>query len=220
MMKETKLGTYIRGEESYTFTFETDLSTSKKAKFVNSVVSLVVDKEYDNYNLVIRDLVFDFYVIDTFTDIDTTEFIDFDNFLDDVEDFLLETNIVEIVKANAFPTLFDELNKAVDKAIEYKTGIHPSPLNEALASLINTLEKKVNELDMSSAMEMAQKFAGITDTLTTDDIVKAYLNSDRHKKNLDEIAESQKGKKNKKNEVKISEGLGEAVRAVIEENKA
>ena len=218
MMKETKLGTYIRGEKSYEFTFETNLSISKKAKFVNSVVSVVVDKE--DYNSVIRDLIFDFYTIEFFTYIDTTELRQSDNFLDDVEDFLLETNIVEIVKANAFPTLFDELNKAVDKSIEYKTGIHPSTLNEALASLINTLEKKVNEFDMSSAMEMAQKFAGITGDLTPENVVKAYVDSDIHKKNLKEIAKSKKSKGNKKNEVKISESLGEAVRAIIEENKA
>lgn len=214
MMKETKLGTYIRGEESYTFTFETDLSTSKKLRFVNSVVSLVVDEEY--YNSVIRDLVFDFYIIDTFTDVDTTELKKSNNFLDDVEDFLLETNIVEIVKANAFPILFDELNKAVDKSIEYKTGIHPNPLNEALSSLVSTIERKLDSFDMSSAMEMAQKFAGMTENLTTDDIVKAYLNSDIHKNNLDEIVKA----KALKNEINIDENLlGEAVRTIVKENK-
>ena len=62
MMKETKLGTYIYGEKTYEFTFETNLSISEKAKFVNSVVSLVVDKE--DYNSVIRDLIFDFYIIE------------------------------------------------------------------------------------------------------------------------------------------------------------
>lgn len=219
MMKETKLGTYIRGEENHTFEFYTDLTTSKKAKFVNSVASVVVDDDEKFYNAVIRDLVFDFYIIDTFTNIDTTEFTDSSSFLDDVEDFLLETNIVEIVKANAIPTLFDELNKAVDKAIEYKTGIHLSPFNEALASLISTLEKKVNEFDMGGAMEMAQKFAGMTGDLNANSIVNAYINSNTHKKNLKEIAESKKGKGKKKTEVKISEDLGEAVRAIIEENK-
>lgn len=217
MMKEKKLGTYICGEESYKFTFETNLSISKKAKFVNSVVSLVVDKE--DYNAVIRDLIFDFYTIELFTDIDTTELKQSDNFLDDVEAFLLETNIIEIVKANAFPTLFDELNDAVNKSIEYKTGIHPSPLNEALASLINTLEKKIGEFDMNSAMEIASKLNGITEDFTTENVVQAYLNSDVHKNNLDEVAKSKKNKRSKKNEVKISEGLGEAIRAVIEENK-
>lgn len=218
MMKETKLGAYIRGEESYEFTFETDLSVSKKLKFVNSIVSLVVDENH--YNSVIRDLIFDFYIIDTFTNVDITELKESDNFLDNVEQFLEETNIVEIVKANAFPTLFDELNKAVNDSIEYLTGIHKNPINDALSSLLSTIEKKVNEFDMSGAMEMVQKFANMTGELTPKNVVKAYVDSDVHKKNLEDIAKSKKNKGNKKNEVKISEGLGEAVRAVIEENKA
>ena len=86
--------------------------------------------------------------------------------------------------------LLEQLNKAVDKSIEYRTGIHPSPLNEALASLVNTLEKKVNEFDMGGAMEMVQKFAQMTGELTPDSLVKAYIDSDVHKANLNEIAES------------------------------
>lgn len=190
-MKEMKIGVYTRmtenGEESYNFNFYTDLTVAKKAKFVNSITSLVVDENY--YNSVIRDLVFDFYVIDTFTDIDTAEFKDSTAFLNDVEQFLNETNIVEIVRANALPTLFDELNTAVDKSIQYLTGIHPSPIADSIASLLSTLEKKVDEIDLGSAMNMVQKFANMTGELTPDSIVNAYMNSDIHKKNLDEIAE-------------------------------
>lgn len=189
-MKETKLGTYIRNDETYNFNFSTDLSIADKARFVNSVVGLVVSDE--DYNSVIKDLVFDFYIIEFLTNIDTTKFRQSPNFLDEVEEFLLETNIVEIVKANAFPTLFDELNNAVNKSIEYRTGIHTSPIADSLASLINTLEKKVSEIDLGSAMQMVQKFAGMTGEFTPESIVNAYMNSDLHKKNLEEIAESKK----------------------------
>ena len=189
-MKNVMMGTYIRGEEAIGFNFGTDLSIVDKQKFVNSVVSLVVDDEKKKYNSILRDLIFDFYTIDFLTDIDTTEFKDSSFFVNDVEKFLEETNIIDVVKANATPTLFDELNDAVDKSIEYITGIHTNPLGEALASLVNTLEKKVNEFDMGSMMDMAQKFAGMTGDFTIDNIVNAYMNSDLHKKNLDEIVES------------------------------
>ena len=183
-----KQGTYTYGEDNHSFKFYTDLSVSKKVRFVNSVASLVVDGE--SYNSVIRDLLFDFYVIDTMTDVDTVELEKSSNFLDDVEAFLLETNIVDIVKANAFPTLFEELNNAVDKAIEYKSGIHSNPLNDALSGLINTLEKKLDSFDMNGAMEMASKFSGMTEEFTPENIVKAYLQTDIHKENLDEIAKA------------------------------
>lgn len=187
-MKNIKVGTYIRGEETHNFNFYTDLRIADKQKFVNSVVNLIVDGE--DYNSVIRDLIFDFYVIDIFTDIDTTEFKKSSFFVNDVEEFLEETNIIDIVKENASPALFDELNQAVDKLIEYRTGIHFNPLNDALASLVSTLEKKVNEFDMGSMMEMAQKFASMTGGLTPESVVNAYINSDMHKKNLEDITMS------------------------------
>lgn len=211
-MKNVMMGTYVNNENAYNFNFGTDLSIVDKQKFVNSVVGLVVDDEKKKYNSILRDLVFDFYIIDFLTDIDTTEFKESSFFVNDVEKFLEETNIVDIVKANASPTLFDELNDAVNNSIEYLTGIHTNPLGEALASLVNTFEKKVNEFDMGSMMSMAQKFAGMTDELTVDNVVNAFINSDTHKKNLDEIAES------KAEKAEFAEVLDTAIKTVNEKN--
>lgn len=190
-----KIGTYVYNDELYNFNFYTNISIANKLKFVNSVVDLVVTE--NRYNSVIRDLIFDFYVIDIFTDVDTADLKQSTNFLNDVEQFLEETNIVEIVRASASPYLFDELNVAVDNSIAYLTGIHFNPLNEAIASLLGTLEKKVNEVDLDSIMGMAQKFAGMTGELTPESIMNAYMNSDVHKKNLEKIAETKKDKMDK-----------------------
>ena len=226
-MKNTKLGVYTHNDETYNFNFATNLSASEKRVFVRTVVGALVDDI--NYDSVLRDIIFDYTTILMFTDVDMSflRTVDEDDELvtnmELLEDFLLETNIIEIVRANAFPTLFDQLEDAVDKSIEYRTGIHPSPLNDALASLLSTLEKKVNEIDLGSAMSMAQKFANMTDELTPESLVNAYMDGDTHKKNVVEIEEAKKNKKNKKskkNEIKIDENLGEAIRAVIEENKA
>lgn len=215
MMKEMKTGTYIRNNDTYTFKFYTDLSMFKKLKFINSVVDTVISEE--NYNSIIRDLTFDYMLVKFFTDVDTEEIQNSANMIDAIERFLLETNIVDIVKANAEFGLIEELNKSIDLNIEYKTGIHPNPLNEALSSILSTLERKLDSFDMNSAMEMASKFSGMTGEFTPESIVNAYMNSDMHKKNLVEIAEA---KKNKKNEINIGENLGEAVRTVVKENKA
>ena len=86
--------------------------------------------------------------------------------------------------------MLDELNKAVDLAIEYHTGIHPNHLNDALASLLSTLEKKINEVDLNSMMGMAQKLNGMGEEFNLENLVKAYINSDVHMNNLKEIAES------------------------------
>lgn len=210
-MKNIMIGTYVHNDEILNFEFVTNLTASEKITFVNSTVDTIVS---DNYNSLIRDIMFDHMIIQLFTNVGKFYFIDADDKIDAIEQFLKETNIVDIVVANMDIGLLEQLNRAVDKAIEYRTGIHPSPLDEALASLLSTLEKKVNEIDLGSAMEMAQKFAGMTGELTPESLVNAYMNSDVHQKNLDEIAKS------KKNEVKIGENLGEAVRTVVKENKA
>lgn len=219
-MKNIKTGTYIYDGESRNFEFATDLSAYKKMIFVRYVVNSVIND--DHYDLIVKPLIFDFGLVSIMTDIDTS----FINKRDDegnsinpiifIEQFLEETSVIDVIKANMRDGLLEELNDAVNKAIEYRTGIHPSPLNDALASLVSTLEKKVNEYDMGSMMEMAQKFVGMTGELTPESVVNAYINSNMHKQNLEEIAES----KVEKNEIKIDEGLGEAVRTIVEENKS
>lgn len=193
-MKEVKSGTYTRvienGDETYNFNFYTELSAVNKLKFVNSVIDILIDENH--YNSVIRDLIFDFYVIDIMTDVDTSELKSSPTFLNDVEKFLEETNIIDIVMANVRPSLFVELNKAVDDSIEYLTGIHSNPLNEAITSLVNTIEKKINEVDLDSMMVMAQNFAKMTNDLTLDKAMDAYYATDAHKKNMVEIDEVKK----------------------------
>lgn len=195
-MEEMKNGVFTYNEESYNFDFKTSLSAYDKQRFVKTVVSNVV---YDNnYDVVIKDLIFDFIIIEVFTNIDTS----FINMNDDsgkvinpiilIEHFLDESNVVDIVKANMETGLLDELTRAVDLNIQYLTGIRPNPLNESLASLINTIENKVNTVDLDSMMDMAQNFAKMTDGFTIEDVVNAYMNSDIHKNNLVEIEEAKR----------------------------
>lgn len=193
-MKEIKNGVFTYNNESYNFEFKTSLSAYDKQVFVKTVVGNLVDDA--GYDVVIKDLIFDFVIIEVFTNIDTS----FINMEDDegndinpiipIEHFLEETNVVDIVKENMETGLLDELNRAVDLDIQYLTGIHSNPINEAITSLISTIEKKIGEVDLDSMMSMAQKFAGMTEDFTLDNIVNAYMNSDIHKSNLAEIKEA------------------------------
>lgn len=202
-MKEVRQGTYTYKEDSNVFNFVTDLSVSEKLTFVNSIVDIVVDE--DNYNSIIKDLMFDYMIISIFTDVDMSFIKTIDNNgnrtfnIDLLEEFLLETNIVDIVKANAFPALFYELDRAIDLNIEYKTGIGKNTLNEALTSLTNTIEKKVNDFDMSSIdlnkmSEMIQLFTNMSNEFTPENVVKAYTQSDIFKKNMADIEKSRENR--------------------------
>lgn len=196
MMKEMKNGVFTYNDESYNFDFKTSLSAYDKSVFVKTVVDTLVDD--DGYDVVIKDLIFDFAIIEVFTNIDTS----FINMKDDdgddiapiilIEHFLKESNVIDVVKANMEVGLLDELNHAVDLNIQYLTGIYPNPLNEAIASLVSTLEKKINDVDLNSMMDMAQKFAGMTEDFTLENAMNVYMNSDTHKKNLINIEEAKK----------------------------
>lgn len=207
MMKEMKTGVYFYNDETYNFNFATNLTMSDKITFVNSITDTVVG---NNYNLLIRDMMFDHMIIQLFTDIGNFYFKDASDTIEAIEEFLEDANVADIVKANMDEGLLEELNRAVDKAIEYRTGIHPSPLSEALASLVSTLEKKVNEVDLTSMMDMAQKFAGMTGELTPESIVSAYMNSDLHQNNLVEIEES------KAQRAEFAKDMDKAIKFVVE----
>lgn len=194
MMKEMKKGVFAYGDESYDFDFKTSLSVSEKQAFVKSVVDSIIDDK--SYDVVIKDLIFDFIIISMFTNIDTS----FINMKDDdgddvnpvvvIEHFLEETNVADIVKANMEDGLLDELNRAIDLNIQYLTGIHLNPFNEALASLLSTIEKKVANIDLGAMMNMAQKFSSMTEDFTIENAINAYMSSDVHKKNLAEIEDA------------------------------
>lgn len=195
-MKEMKMGVFTYNNESYNFDFKTSLSAYEKQKFVKTVINNIIDDE--GYDVVIKDLIFNFVIIELFTNIDTS----FVNMKDDedndiapiiiIEHFLEETNVVDIVKNNMDVGLLDELENAVELNIQYLTGIHPNHLNESIANLLSTLEEKINEVDLDSMMGMAQKFAGMTEDFTLENILDAYMNSNTHKENLAEIEEHKK----------------------------
>ena len=194
MLKEKKIGVFTYKNEDYDFEFKASLSAYDKMLFVKTVVDTIVN--VDSYDSIIRDLIFDFAIIEVFTNIDTS-FIEMkDENGEDVnpiiliEHFLEESNVVNVVRENVNGYLFEELNRAIDLNVQYLTGICPNPLNETLGNLLSTLDKKIDGIDLESMMNMAKKFSEMTDDFTMDNLVNAYMNSDIHQKNLLEIKEA------------------------------
>lgn len=183
---EIKAGVYTRNGEDVPFNFYTSLSAYNKVRFVDSVVSAIVTD--DGYNYVIKDMLFDFWIVRFFTDVDVSEIAEAENNIDAIEDFLDETNIVDIVKANMTPGIIDELEKAVEFNIEYKTGIHINPISSSLSSLLNTIEGKVENIDFDSMMDIAEAMSGISGELTADKMLDAYAKTDIFKKNWENAA--------------------------------
>lgn len=181
MNNEIKTGVYAVDGEDVSFDFYTSLSAYKKAQFVAYVSDILIG---DNYNYVIKDMVFDFCVVAVFTNIDTSDVQDADDGISAMEEFIAKhKSVVDIVKANAEYGLMDELNKAIELNIEYRTGIHINPISSSLANLLDTLERKFNEFDLNSMIDLAQSMSGIAGELTPEKMLDAYAKTDVYKKN-------------------------------------
>lgn len=172
MNNEIKTGVYTLDGEDTPFAFYTSLNAYRKSQFVVSVSNILVG---DNYNYVIRDLAFDFCIVAIFTDIDTADVQDADDGITAMEEFVEKFKpVIDIVKANVEDGVLDALHTAIDLNIEYRTGIHINPISSSIASLIDTIERKVDGIDLNSMMDLAQSMAGISDELTADKLLDAY----------------------------------------------
>ena len=179
-----KMGVYTRNGLEFNFNFNTSLRAVDKMRFVSNVTDLVVG---DNYYSVIRDMIFNFNIISIFTDVDISDITDPDNnnAISMIEDLLCETNIVAIVIAE--DGLIDELQKAVDDNIAYRTGIHNNPLTESLGNLMNTIERKLDGVNVDDMIEDAKFFSGMTGELTPERMLDYYEKSDVFKKNRERM---------------------------------
>ena len=170
------------------FNYCCDIPMSQKIAFVDSVVNPVVGDDY--YYPMIKDIMFDFRMIQFFTDIDT-DVVDGDDVIDQIVEFLESTNAADVVRVSVDLDAVQELYEVVDKAIEYKTGIHPSPIADGIASILDTLEQKFAGIDMDAMTGMAKVFSKLQGDITPDKMLEAYANSDVFKKMHGDVVKKQ-----------------------------
>lgn len=178
MNRNIKTGVYTHNGEEFVFNFYTSLRAYDKMRFVKNVTDLVVG---DDYNSVIKDMMFEFMIIDIFTDVDISEINESNDAINMIEQFINETNIVNIVRANVEDGLISELEKAVDDNIEYRTGIHKNPIADSISNLLNTIDTKLAGIDVDSIANMAQVISNMSGEMTYEKMLEVYSKSDMFK---------------------------------------
>lgn len=173
MIKEVMTGTYVRNGEIIEFKFFDNLNTVEKINFIKKISDILVG---ENYNIVLKDMLFDFYLVSMMTDIDFSDMKDVADNIGYIEDFLECTNAVDILKANTKDGLIDELNKALDMNLEYRTGVKMNSLNDALASLLSTIENKIDGIDIEEMMPIIMSLKDVVGQIDSNQIVEAYIN--------------------------------------------
>lgn len=169
-------GAYIdtKTNKETLFTFKTNISVKDKIQFVSDVTTLIVG---DNYFSFLKDLIFDFEIINVFTDIDVSEILDATDVISEIENIVTNTKIIEIVKSNIDNTLLEELKTAVDNNVEYKTGVHRNTIENSIGQLISIIENKIDSIDTKTILQMAETLSTLSDNLNSEGIVDAYAKS-------------------------------------------
>ena len=180
--------TYINNGEEIEFSYYANPSMSKKFSFVRSVVDVVCGDDY--YFPMIRNMIFDFYLIKFFSDI--VVYSEDKDSIDYVEEFLANNNAATIIKLGIDSDVLQELYENVDKMIEYKTGIHPSPIENVISKILDTLEQKFANIDVDAMTGMANVFGRLQGDITPEKMLEAYAKSDVFKKQAKEVIANQK----------------------------
>lgn len=174
-MEKLMNGIYSYNGKEYEFTYKTDLGIVDKDIFVMNTCNILIDDE--SYHYLLKDLIFDFQIIVNFTDVDLSGLKDSNAKIYWMENFLKETNIVDIVKFDLKEGLLEELKEAIDINLEYRTGIHRNTLYDSLTSFVNKLEKSLDGVNSKDMMKMSNILSNMNGELTADKLVKAYINS-------------------------------------------
>lgn len=181
------VGYYNREGATHEYHYNIELSNSEKIQFVSAFTDMIIGSSH--LNLVVRDLLFDYMLMVMFTDVSISEELkEAVDSIAAIEDFLANCDVVDQMKSVLKEDLIDELNYAIDKDIEYKTGVEMNRLDDALTELVKTVKKKVNDLEVGG---MVKELLSRTEP---DKILDLYMKSDTFKAKQDAAEKKVKGK--------------------------
>ena len=132
-------------EKEIDFKYRTELTLQQKVSFVNFVLGVIFDDDY--CFSIIKNEVFDIALIYMFTDVLKYE-EDFTFSLNNIEEMLNTTNVIEILKKEIDNDLIKDLNEVIDINIAYKTGVNVNSISTSFSSLLKTIENKVSDFDV------------------------------------------------------------------------
>lgn len=167
-------------EKEIDFKYRTELTLQQKVSFVNFVLGVIFDDDY--CFSIIKNEVFDIALIYMFTDVFQYD-EDFTFSLNNIDEMLNTTNVIEILKNEIDKDLIKDLNEVIDINIAYKTGVNVNSISTSFSSLLKTIENKVSDFDVDEFSNTLKKFGDITNGMSPDKIMELYTKTDAYKKN-------------------------------------
>ena len=167
-------------EKEIDFKYRTELTLQQKVSFVNFVLGVIFDDDY--CFSIIKNEVFDIALIYMFTDVFKYD-EDFTFSLNNIDEMLNTTNVIDILKKEIDNDLIKDLNEVIDINIAYKTGVNVNSISTSFSSLLKTIENKVSDFDVDEFSNTLKKFGDITNGMSPDKIIELYTKTDAYKKN-------------------------------------
>lgn len=153
-----------------------NISIKRKLSFINFVVNNVVTE--NQYNLVLKNIIINIGLIKYFSDADIGDILSSEDFIDEFEEFEENTDLIAVLKTEINLTEFLDMLDCINKQIEYKTGIHENEITNAISSLLNKLEQKLDTIDLDNIVQIGNVLSSVSDELTMDKLVDAYSKTD------------------------------------------
>lgn len=179
-------GYYTYNGKDYNFNIlDRDLTLTEKAAFVKSVSEQIVQK--DNYYMhFLKDVFFNYAIIEYFTDIDLNQVLEIkgDINIDQIELFIKTTNVIEIICGQVSKDLITELQYFIDENVSYLTGKGFDDLSTTFRDLLKSIKDVVlginenfKDFDISKLNDIGNlgtKFQNISNDEIISNIVKVF----------------------------------------------
>lgn len=153
-----------------------NISIKRKLSFINFVVDNIVTE--NQYNLVLKNIIINIGLIKYFSDADINDILSSEDFIDEFEEFEENTDLIAVLKTKINLTELLDMLDCINKQIEYKTGIHENEITNAISSLLNKLEQKLDAIDFDNITQIGNILSSVSDELTMDKLVDAYSKTD------------------------------------------
>ena len=173
------------------FTYKTSLTASEKINFVSMVTNILVGENYYSF---LKELIFNYYLIDLFTDIDVVDLDEATNSIQAIEDFINSSNIAYVLRSSIGNNIIEELEQAVDDNLEYRTGVHTNSISRTVNRLINKLSEKVDQINTEDINQLANIMGNMTGDITAEKLINAYANSPIFAKSVEDRIKERENK--------------------------
>jgi len=174
-MNKVETSIYTFNNETKKYSYNTKISASKKVEIVNATTNLILDDE-DMSGYAVKDLMFNIVLLKSLTNIDFKD----NTTLDEYEEFIEETDVMEVLHSALGYNVLQELQSCVMVNLQYMVGdkgVKIDVLSSSISRLLNTISDNVasyNTKDIKKFMKNINKVSG---DMSVEKFVKALADS-------------------------------------------